>query len=77
VGGKGALSKLALAFSRGRGSHPNSNPIVALGAGGYQHKIKSRGFIHVPTLRIAGWAPRAGEIAKVSAAEAMNDAIPF
>jgi len=79
VGGTGALGKLSLAYSRGRVRHPNSDPVVALGAGGYQHRIKSRGYIHTPSLKIVSWVPRADgdELPKLPAKQAMNDDIPF
>jgi len=78
VGGKAALGKLAGAFSRGRARHPNCSPVVALGGGGYEHKIKSRGWIHVPTLRIVSWVPASAdhETPKAALPQVMNDAIP-
>ena len=79
VGGKGALGKLAYAYSRGRVHHPDQNPVVALGSGGYQHRIKSRGYIHVPTLKIVRWVPEDPTMAPALPAlpDVMNDKIPF
>ncbi len=79
VGGKDCLGKLCGAYSRGRGRHPNHNPVVTLGSGGYTHKVKSRGFIHVPTLRIVSWVPcdAANETAKAPLRQIMNDDLPF
>jgi hypothetical protein len=79
VGGKDAIGKLCGAYSRGRGRHPNHNPVVALGAGGYQHKIKSRGYINVPTLKIVSWVPQDPntETPKAALTDVMNDALPF
>jgi hypothetical protein len=79
VGGKDALGKLSGAFSRGRARHPNDNPVVTLGAGGYQHKVKSRGWIHVPVFKIVSWVPRdaAGETPKASLKQLLNDDLPF
>jgi hypothetical protein len=79
VGGKTAIRKLSAAYGRGQKKFPRHNPIVELGASGYQHRIKTRGYIHVPTLAIVGWEPRddADEPPQKTAADALNDAIPF
>src|SRR5262245_41728058 len=79
VGGKDALGTLAGAFSRGRARRPTHDPTVALGAGGYQHKVKSRGWIHVPVLKIVSWVPASPgqETPKAALREIMNDDLPF
>src|SRR5215470_12364956 len=79
VGGRAALGKLAGAFSRGRARHPNCNPVVSLGGGGYEHKIKSRGWIHVPVLKIVSWVPASPdhETPKAALPQVMNDDLPF
>jgi hypothetical protein len=93
IGGKTALGNLASSFANGRKRHPNQNPIITLGAGGYNHKIKSRGFIHVPVLKIDSWVqdvdaniPAVAQTspeqiehspAREPVRDDMNDGIPF
>lgn len=79
VGGIAALSRLSTAYGRSMVRYPRHNPIVALGAGGYQHKIASRGWINTPSLRIVGWQPRedGDEPAKPALRDLMADELPF
>lgn len=78
-GGKAAIRKLSAAYGRGQSRFPNHNPVVELGAGGYQHRIRSRGYIHTPTLTIVGWEARDNndQPPQPTVREMLNDEIPF
>jgi hypothetical protein len=78
-GGVAAVKKLSGAYGRGQNKHPGCYPVIELSSGGYQHPIRSRGYINTPLLSITDWQPRddASEPPAKSAGEALNDAIPF
>jgi hypothetical protein len=77
-GGIGALSRLSVAYSRNFSRHPGMDPVVTLGASGYEHKIKKFGYIHTPVIKIVDWEARQGAApVRLTNREMMNDEIPF
>lgn len=57
-GGLNAIGELCKAYGQAMRQRPNEWPIVELGVGSYQHRIKTLGRIKYPTLAIVGWAPK-------------------
>ncbi|MEY9413740.1 hypothetical protein ABIF69_000182 [Bradyrhizobium japonicum] len=58
-GGLDALGKLSRAYAAHRRRAPTELPVISLGSSGYQHKIRSYGFIKTPVFLVTGWAPAA------------------
>jgi len=54
-GGLGALGELSKAYGQRLRQAPGEWPIVSLEGDSYQHRIRSRGRIKFPILRVASW----------------------
>jgi hypothetical protein len=77
-GGKRDLGRLCGAYTEGLKQHPGQVPVVTLGRGSYDHKIKLRGKIWVPVLNIVDWTDESVLAIAAPATEAgEDDDIPF
>jgi len=56
-GGLGAIGELCRTYGKNLRQQPERIPVIALDAGSYQHRDKSRGRIKFPVFRIIDWAP--------------------
>src|SRR5262249_47444102 len=54
-GGLGAIGELCKEYSQHERQQPGEWPVASLEGSSYQHRIRSRGRIHVPILRRVGW----------------------
>jgi hypothetical protein len=57
-GGLDALGLLSREYGTVYRQRPDEYPTVELGAGGYEHPVRSRGWIDTPSFKIIGWAPK-------------------
>jgi hypothetical protein len=63
-GGLGALGELCKTFGKHMRQVPDAYPIVALGAGSYQHSNRSYGRIKYPVFEVVGWTDK-GDFAEL------------
>ena len=58
VGGRDEIAALCRAYAKQRRAQPAVHPIIALEGASYQHKIRERGRVKIPILKIVGWEPK-------------------
>ncbi len=76
-GGRKAVAKLIYAWRHGVTQGKAGLPVIEIGAGGYNHKVKSVGWVDCPTFKIARWVDEADLIAgATNADDDLDDEIP-
>jgi hypothetical protein len=68
-----AIGELAGAYGKRIRQKPDDLPVVALGAGKYQHKNKAYGWIKFPKLDVVGWVDKAAFADALAADQAAHE----